>query len=91
MVVLAGIFFWLLISGGTAPALVFLYFSFLGTLNLLAAAILLFSKQFTKEFDERQNSQSKYKANLGWLLNGAVIPAMIVATLRDILNLASGP
>jgi hypothetical protein len=85
------VLFWLLISGGIAPAPVFLYFSFLGALNLLAAAILLFSKQFTREFDDRQNSQSKYKANLGWLLNGAVIAAMIVKTLLDILNLTNGP
>jgi hypothetical protein len=92
MIVFAVITYWLLFSEGNPPyAPVFLYFTLSGALNLLAAAILLFSKQFTKEFDERQNSQSKYKANLGWALNGAVIAAMIVASLLDFLNIANGP
>jgi len=95
MVIWAAAFLWPLISDGTAAlsrpngAVIFLYYLCLGALNLLTAALLLFSKQFSYEFAKRRESAPKYIGHLRLLLIGAIIAAMLVATSYDIVKLAS--
>jgi hypothetical protein len=79
--VLVGGFVWGLVSGGTAPLprltypviIVFSYYAFSAALNLLTAAILLFSKQFAYEFAKLRESAPKYIIYLRRLLIGATI------------------
>lgn len=56
-------------------------------LNLLAAGVLVFSERFRVEFAEERKHQPAYKVYLKWSLV-AVIAAMLLATVNDIINLA---
>jgi hypothetical protein len=69
----------------------FLNYLVSGTLSLLTAAILLFSKQFADEFAKRRDNAPKYIGQLRLLLFGAIVGAMLYATLVDIVNLATSP
>ena len=97
MVVWAGAMIWPLVSSGNAPFTtrpeqaipLFIFFSFLAGLNLLTAWVLLMSKKFAKEFSYQREHQQNYKKYLKWLLLTAVIGAMLIATLINIINLAS--
>jgi hypothetical protein len=93
MAIWAAALLWQLISGGAAPlsrpngAMIFFYFAFSAALNLLAAGILLLSKQFAYEFAKLRESAPKYIIYLRRLLIGATIAAMVFATFNDIVNL----
>jgi hypothetical protein len=97
MIVFAGGLIWPLVSSGTAPFInrpgqtipLLLFYSFVAILNLLTSGILLLSKKFAMEFASEQEHQPKYKKYLKWLVLVAIVAAMLIATLMDILNLAS--
>jgi len=83
---------WGLIAAGDLPrsplgGKIFLYYLFVGALNLLTAAILLLSKQFAYEFAKRRESAPKYIGHLRLLLIGAIVAAMLVVTFNDIVYL----
>ena len=89
MVLWAGGLIWPLFSSAT-PIPLHLYFVFSAALSLLTAAILLLSRKFATEFAAEQKNQPKYKTYLRWSLLGAVVGAMILATVNDIIHLANG-
>jgi succinate dehydrogenase/fumarate reductase cytochrome b subunit len=97
MVIWAGAFLWPVISDGTAAlhrpsgVAIFLFYLFFGASNLLTAAILLFSKQFSYEFTKRRESAPKYIGHLRLLLIGAIVAAMLIATFYDIVRLVNSP
>jgi hypothetical protein len=97
MVVWAGALIWPLVSSGAAPFInrpgqtipLLAFYSVSAVLNLLTGAILLLSKRFATEFAHEREHRPKYKMYLNWLLLTAVVLAMLVATVIDIINLAS--
>ena len=64
--------------------LVLFYYLISSALNLLTAAVLLFSKQFAYEFAERRNSAPRYIAHLRLLLIGAIVAATAICTPQTI-------
>jgi hypothetical protein len=97
MVLLAGGLVWSVVSSGTTPLIsgptYFLvldfFFAMSAILNLLTAWILLFSKQFATEFAYEKQHQPKYKTYLSKLFLAAIVGAMIIATLNDVINLST--
>jgi hypothetical protein len=62
---------------------------FLAGVNLLIAGILLLSKQFATEWAKERDQQPKYKRYLRLAFIYGLIGAAVIATLNDIVNLAS--
>jgi|SRR4051794_10366130 len=61
----------------------------MGTLSLAAASILVFSKPFAREFAAELSKQPTYKKHLLNVFVVAIVLSAVVATLNDIVNLAS--
>ena len=97
LIVWAGALIWPLVSSGIAPfinrpgqtILLLIFYSISAVLSLLTAAILLLSKKFATEFSYERERQPKYKTYLKWSVFVAIIAAMLIATLIDIVHLAS--
>jgi hypothetical protein len=64
------------------------FFVISAALNLATAGILL-TKKSRGEFAYERAHQSKYKTYFRRLVFGVVIAAMVVATVKDIVNIAS--
>ena len=94
MVLVAGSLLWPILSRGIEqpmrnfPVLT-LVFAVWAVLNLLTAAMLLFSKRFGAEFADERKRQPTYKRYFKWSLVGVVVGAMVIATANDIIRLAS--
>ena len=58
-------------------------------LNLLTAGVLLFSKRFSAQFSTERMRQPGYKRYLKWSVAVAVIGGVAIATVNDIIRLAS--
>ena len=93
LVLAGGSLIWPLISSGgaaivTRPALS-VAFVIIGTLNLLTAGVLLFSKDLALNFPRERMRQPGYKPPLKWSVAVAVIGGVAIATVNDIIRLAS--
>jgi hypothetical protein len=89
MLLVAASLLWPLASSHPGRLPLAALFVFLAGINLITAAILLLSKQFAAEWTKEREQQSKYKVFFRRSLLYAIIVAMIVATLIDIIHLAS--
>jgi hypothetical protein len=90
---------WLVISGASVfwplisierfvisvPSILFLV---AGTLSLVAAPMLVFSRTFSQEFSREREMQPAYKKTLWKAALVVVLVAIVVATLNDIYNIA---
>jgi hypothetical protein len=93
MLVVAGSLIWPMIKTSMAVAhrqpLLALLFVITAVLNLLAAGVLVFSKKFGAEFAFERKHQPEYKRYLRWSIVAAIVVATVLATINDIVNLAS--
>jgi hypothetical protein len=89
LVLIAGAVLWPFVSSEFQPTRLELaaLFIFLATINLITAAILVFSKKFRIEFAKLRESLSRQKIYLRRALNWAIAGACIVATLNDLYHL----
>jgi hypothetical protein len=93
MMLFAGALIWPLLTGNMSVAsrqpLLAVLFLITAALNLLAAGVLVFSKRFGVEFAEERKRQPAYKVYLKRSVAAVAIVAMLLATVNDIINLAT--
>jgi hypothetical protein len=82
----AGTLVWQLLS--SRPSLTTVFFVASAALNLLTAGVML-TRKFRTEFSYEREHQPKYKVYLKRFVFGAVVVAMLIATLNNISRLAS--